>query len=74
MAYSIESFFRVYDDSNGSYWEIRPDVDALGCVEVRCYENGKLHPNQQLIAPPAAMQLIAKAMAAVADSMVKEGY
>lgn len=67
--YSLECLFlyRVYDDNNGCYWEIRPDTEGFGCVQVTYYENGMATANQQLMAPPEAALLIAKAMIKVAE-------
>lgn len=38
--YSVETFMRIYEDDHGWFYEIRPDADGLGCVEVR-YSDGE---------------------------------
>jgi hypothetical protein len=32
---SLETIRRVYDDDRGTYIEVGPDADSLGCVEIR---------------------------------------
>lgn len=66
MHYTLESSYRVYDDSTGCYWLIQSDTAGLGGVEVRYYEGGKRASDQALTVPPAAARLIAKAMLKVA--------
>lgn len=72
MAYSIESFFRVYDDDNGCFYEIRPDSDALGCVEVSYSDGGKGDALKRcLTVPPQMARLLAQAIEGCADKLEK---
>ena len=33
--FTVEKFYRVYDDETGAYIQVRPDPDALGMVTVQ---------------------------------------
>lgn len=70
--YSLENYYRVWDDNNGCYWQIGPDADCCGCVEVVYFEKGFEKPRHQFVAPPQAAILIAEAIKKVAESMPKE--
>ena len=71
MKYRLESFYRVYDNMSEMdyFWEIGLDADSGTMVQVSYYENGVLHPNQQVVASPEAAKLIAKAIAKVTESL-----
>lgn len=34
MSFSVETHFRVYDDTDGHYITVRPDADGLGLVSI----------------------------------------
>ena len=56
MAYTKEVFRRVYDDNIGTYVEVRPDRDSLGCVEIVCEERStsfSMRPGQALLVADA---------------------
>jgi hypothetical protein len=40
MGYSIEKVYKIYNDQLGTRLEIGPDLDGIGCFEMRNY-NGK---------------------------------
>ena len=65
---TLETFYRVYNDMDGSFWEIRPDADALNCVSIQYYgESGAAdHP---LLFSPAVAILVADAMRMQAEAL-----
>jgi hypothetical protein len=70
--YTLENFYRVYDDKTGFYWEIRPDSDGLGLVEIAYYEENRVF-KKDIIMPPAVAFLVAEAVMKVANSLFVEG-
>ena len=34
--HTLEQLYQVWNDEDGSRFEIGPDRDSLGCVEIRC--------------------------------------
>jgi hypothetical protein len=68
--YSLENFCRVYDDTHGCYYEIRPDTDGLDCVEVTYHDGGpKGDVLRCFTVPPEMARLLAEAIAKVAGSL-----
>lgn len=70
--YTLETFMRVYDDTNGCYYEIRADADALGLVELRYAEDGDAQSKSLTAMPPEMARLVAQAMLKIADSIPPE--
>lgn len=66
--YSVETFMRIYEDDHGWFYEIRPDADGLGCVEVR-YSDGVGNSKSLFSCPPKAAHLLANAIHKVALEM-----
>ena len=68
--YSLEQFYRVYDDSCGAFYEVRPDSDGLDCVEVT-YNGGvgDEKTDRCFTVPPEMAALIAEALVKVAQSI-----
>ncbi len=61
--YETEVFRRVYNNEYGCYYQIGPDADSIGCVEVRyIVEKGKMHPEQMPMCSPECAVLIGQAM------------
>ena len=60
---------RITSEDDGWFFEVRPDEDALGCVEVKYFANESSEPRTQIMCSPACARLIAKAMIRVADVM-----
>jgi hypothetical protein len=67
--YSLESFYRVYDDSCGAFYEIRPDSDGLDCVEVTYHDGGGGKVERCITVPPDMARLLAEAIVKVAGSL-----
>ena len=38
MKVSLETVREVWNDEDGEHWEVGPDRDDLGCVEIRFYD------------------------------------
>ena len=54
--FSVEKFFRVYNDKTGDYIEVCPDADGLGLIEIRqCNRNGGIGERITLEAECAAL-------------------
>lgn len=68
MKCSLEKFMRVYDDENGCYYEVRPDADGLGCVQISYSDGGEAQQRVAAIPPDMAL-LLAKAIVEVATGM-----
>lgn len=75
MPYSLERFIRIYDDKSGEYWEIRPDSDGLGCVEIRYNANQRIEDKSEIMltVTPELAQLVANAMITTAGHIKKPG-
>ncbi len=66
MAYSAETFIRIYDDKTGEHVQVGPDADGLDCVEISQREqSGKIEaritiqPEQALLLAKAILELYA---------------
>lgn len=68
---STEAFFRVYDDDNGAYYEIRPDADGIECVELRYSHDGSKSESITIMSGAFA-RAVAAAMVRVADELDAE--
>ena len=66
--YSLEMVMRVYDDTNGCYYEVSPDADALDLVSMG-YSDGDGPAAHVWAMPPAMARLVAAALVKVADSI-----
>lgn len=64
---TVEPSYRVYDDTDGWYVEVRPDGDGLGCVEV-VYNPGTPGAADQPLGPisPAVAIKVAECMQMIA--------
>ena len=62
MKLSAETTHEVWNDEIGSHWEIGPDRDGLGLVEIRCYDPDNLEPVDRLVFEPEVATMIAEAM------------
>lgn len=65
MKITVEPSFRVYNDEDGDYYEVRPDADGLGCVEV-VYNAGGPNDKDQAPGPMSPEMAVA-----VSDCIVK---
>jgi hypothetical protein len=71
MAYSLETFQRIYNDQHGDYIQIGPDADALGLVEIRSYtRDGKLETS--MVFAPEQITLLCQALAKAASELEKD--
>ena len=62
MAYEMELTHRIYSD-NGYVFEVRPDPDGLGLVEVRYFEGSASSlPRQAITLTEESIPLIIKAL------------
>ena len=39
--FTLEAHYKIYNDADGSYIEVKPDADALGLIEIRQFDEGK---------------------------------
>lgn len=62
MAYEMELTHRIYSD-NGYVFEVRPDPDGLGLIEVRYFEDSaSTLPRQAITLTEESIPLIIKAL------------
>ncbi len=60
MTYSLETKKEIWNDKYGTHFEIGPDRDALGLIEIRSYEeDGKLVSTMTLQKEEATLLAIA---------------
>jgi len=52
--YSLETLFKVWDDSTGCRYEVGPDADGLDCIELRSVDKKGNIDNRFVIDPDAA--------------------
>lgn len=62
MAYEMELIHRVYSN-DGFYYELRPDPDGLGIVELRYFEDvDDKEPKQSITLTSESISLIIKGL------------
>lgn len=66
--YTVEKILRVYNNSDGWYYEIRPDTDGCDGVEIR-YSDGDDKINSVAMMPRDCARHLAKAIQEVADDI-----
>ena len=67
-AYVTEHIIRIHTP-DGEFYEIGPDSDGLGCVEVRYHNGTEYQLNCNVIVPPALALKLAAAIDKVARDM-----
>lgn len=67
--FSIEEFSRIYSDDHGYFFEVRPDSDGAGCIEIKYSDGGEAKIQSMLTCSPLCARLIASAMIRLADDM-----
>jgi len=72
VTYSVEKFIRVYENDNGSFFEVRPDQEGLDCVEVVFNDSHHYCDNEGICVSPEMAKLIAAAIVDVADSIIAQ--
>ena len=72
MAYEMELTHRIYSD-DGFLYELRPDPDGLGNVELRYFDDvNDKEPKQSVTLPEESIVLIIKALEVQLSQMRKK--
>ena len=72
MNFTLQTVREIWgDETIETGWEVGPDRDGLGCVEIR-YREGGTKILQQMTFPPEAAKLIGQALIACAEEMERE--
>lgn len=68
--YEMETMREIWPlKGDGARWEIGPDRDGLGCVEIRYRESGSEKIVERMMFDPAATLLIAEALKLCAQEL-----
>lgn len=66
MTFSLDTLFRIFDDTTGDYLEIGPDADGLDLVELRSYSlnpnTGKFDIGDRVTVHPNSIDLLIQAL------------
>lgn len=60
--YEIETTRKVYDNENGGYFEVGPDMEGLGLVRVGCEDAYIVIPPEHALHVAKAIELAAREM------------
>lgn len=71
MKYSVNNISRVFDDENGDFYEIRPDADGLGCLEIVYFDERGKDTGHRITIPPGMALLIAGEIKKQAEILIK---
>ena len=72
MAYEMELTHRIYSD-DGFFYELRPDPDGLGIVELRYFEDGDdKEPKQAISLTEESISLVIRALEVQLSQMRKK--
>jgi hypothetical protein len=72
--YSMEQVVRIYNDENSDFYEVGPDPDGLGCVNIRYNDGDKYSEVSEVLCPPEMALLIAEAIKIVANNMINRDF
>lgn len=75
--YSVERYIKIHNDEDGWFYQVGPDRDGLGCVEILYCEDGKtLESIDSLMVEPELAVHLASAIEEVALKLKNEakGY
>lgn len=72
MKYSVDNISRVFDDDNGDFYEIKPDADGLGCLEIIYFDEKGKNTGHRITIPPAMALLIAEEIKKQAEILIKK--
>ena len=61
QGYSLDTYRRIYNDTNGEYLEVCPDADCASMVELRqCSSDGKILT--RVVVDPGAVEMLIQAL------------
>lgn len=65
--FELETVRVIHNNKEGYSFEVGPDADGFGCVEIRYKETDRI--SERMSMPPECAELIAKAIVLCADEV-----
>lgn len=71
MESELEMMFKIWVESEDYHYEVGPDSDGLGCIEIRYYEGIETTPKDRMMFDPANARLLHRALGRLLDELEK---